>query len=514
MKKLVSVLLVLLLCTASLSALAEYDTKVSFTINSTHSNASMDYNSDALYAFFAEKFNFEYDVWPVAKDAQSEKVRVWINGGTMPDTLTWRDFNTNYQEFVIYAEQGLLAPLPEGWEEAYPNLYDMVQSTGMYEKMQVDGETYAIPHATFSRYVDIEPLPSHMNVYYRKDWVEALGLEPFGTVVTMEQLKEYLTLAIKNDMAQNGNTLGLCDYPTNLTMLFTMFGRVQYNQFMRTEDGYALAAAQPGFTDTIKHGREWYADGVLDPDYYLISWAEATNNFTSGVSASMYGSCAVTSYMAYKATFRDSTGLDPDECIGVAAIAADDGTTYINETDNFWSATFFSPDIAPETFDRILSVMDYICTEEGQMVSMLGVKGETWDLDGDGNIVMLTEQDENGNYPATADLYNSFNVFRCLGILADDFGFVSPSSDPRVVEQILACYAAKGEGVINPTDYDYAFFASDNKANFSMDFVNEITRLIITPDLDIDAEWSAYLETNKAMWQPVVDDLNAAFVTE
>lgn len=513
MKKWLSLLLAVLMCSTGVAALAEYDAKVSFTINSTHSNASMDYANDDLYAALAEMFNFEYDVWPVAKDAQSEKVRVWINGGTMPDTLTWRDFGSYYQEFVVYAEQGLLAPLPEGWETNYPNLYEMVNATGMYEKMQVDGETFGIPHATFSRFVDIKPLPSHSNLYYRKDWVEALGLEPFGTTVTLSQLKEYLTLAIENDMAGNGNTLGLCDYPSGIVGMFMMFSGVQHDQFMKTADGYVLSATQPGVTDQIRLGRQWYADGVLDPDFYLISWAEATNNFTSGISAAMYGSCAVSSYMAYKTTFRDSTGLNPDDCIGVAALATDDGVVHINETDNFWSATFFSPDIEAETFDRILALMDYICSEEGQLVSMLGVKGETWDYDADGSVIMLTEKDENGNYPATADLYNSYNVFRCLGILADDFSFINPANDPLVIEQILACYAAKGDGVINPIDYDYRYFASDNKANYSMDFTTEITRLMITPDLDIDAEWDKFLETNKSIWQPVIDDLNAAFVS-
>ena len=80
-----------------------------------------------LYKLVSEKFNFDYEVYPVSKDAQDEKIRTWINGGTMPDTVTWRNFK--YQEYVTYAEQGLIAPIPEDWGTKYPNLYDMMKST-------------------------------------------------------------------------------------------------------------------------------------------------------------------------------------------------------------------------------------------------------------------------------------------------------------------------------------------------------------------------------------------------
>ena len=100
-----TVILVLFLALMMNSAFAEgfinkydvsaYDTTdpVTFTINSTHSNSDMDYKGDNLYKTVSQLFNFEYDVWPVSKDSQNEKLRVWINSGTMPDIVTWRNFD-------------------------------------------------------------------------------------------------------------------------------------------------------------------------------------------------------------------------------------------------------------------------------------------------------------------------------------------------------------------------------------------------------------------------------------
>ena len=112
MKRFLSVVLAVV-CLA-VCACASAEGHMSFTITSTHSQTDMDYDKDPLFDYVAGLFDFDYEVWPVSKDNHDEKVRMWINGGTMPDVLCWRNFN--YQEYVIYAEQGLLKPLPEGWE--------------------------------------------------------------------------------------------------------------------------------------------------------------------------------------------------------------------------------------------------------------------------------------------------------------------------------------------------------------------------------------------------------------
>ena len=39
----------------------------------------------------------------------------------------------------------------------------------------------------------------------------------------------------------------------------------------------------------------------------------------------------------------------------------------------------------------------------------------------------------------------------------------------------------------------------------------EVARLIVTKDIDVDAEWQKYVDDNAGIWQPVVDDLNEAF---
>ena len=508
MKKRIALLLACLMALSCVSALAEYD-HIDFTINSTHSNASMDYNSDGMYKYISEMFNFDYEVYPVSKDSQSEKIRTWINGGTMPDVVTWRNFD--YQEYAIYAEQGLLAPLPEGWEETYPDLYQMVKVSGLYDKMHVDGLVYGIPHATFGRFSGMEKVVSNQTLYYRKDWVEKLGMEPFGDTVTLEQIEQLCRGAIDNDLAGNGNTLGFSTDSEYFSNFLMQFAEVDYDAFVRGENGYALGASDPKVTDWISFGHDWYEKGIVDPDFYLNSISDTTNKFTSGIAACMMHNGAISSYHGYKVTFDTSTGLSSDDCIGVAAMATNDGVAHTNEAANYWSVTFFSPTISPEKLDRILTIMNWCCTQDGQLTVVVGVPGETWEYDEEGNVRMLTQKDENGNYPSTPDLYNSYNIFRSLGILPDDYSFVNPSNEKLVVEQIKQVYAAKERGYIIPLDYDYEFFASDAKSQFSLNFPDEITRIILLKDADVSSEWNRFLDQNRAIWEPVVADLNAEF---
>ena len=512
MKRLFSVALVLIMLLSCCSALAEYDTHISFTLNGTHTNSNMDYNHDAMYDYIAGMFNFDYDVYPVSKDAQSQKIRSWIQGETMPDTVTWRDFK--YQEYVEYAENGLIAALPDGWETKYPDLYDMMKSSmsaEALEKFYIDGTCCGIAHARNYRFNKVSTLVDHLSVYYRKDWAKELGFD-FGDVIKISDLKAYLRACIDNDMAKNGNTLGLTNEPGYIARFWMLFADHPYDKFYKADDGYVWGFTDPSVLEALKVANEWYAEGLIDRDFYLYQSEDAISKFTSGVAAAFYHNCAVSSYLGYATTFENNTGLKCDDCIAIATIATDDGVTRAEETDNWWSVTMFNPNIEPEKLDRLLSMMNWACTEEGEITIMLGLRGEIWDFDENHNVKMLTEPDEKGNYANTQDIYPSYAVFRTQGVNADDFGFINPSNDRKFVDPILRAYAVRDTGHINYMDVNYTFFSSDSKANFSVELKDEIAKLIMGKAEDLEANWKACIEENKPLWQPLVDDLNAAFV--
>ena len=66
MKKIVALVLAVMLLLSAASALAEFDQKVFFTVSTHQTQAAGDYNSDKLAKYVQEKFNVDYEVWPVA----------------------------------------------------------------------------------------------------------------------------------------------------------------------------------------------------------------------------------------------------------------------------------------------------------------------------------------------------------------------------------------------------------------------------------------------------------------
>lgn len=512
MKKLFCLLLVMALLLSTATALAEALEPVKFTTSCTNVSDTLDYYSDPLYKLFSEKFNFEYELFPTTGADANEKARIWINGGTMPD-IVWMD-SIIYTEYLDYADQGLIAPLPDGWETKYPNLYNMIQATAVADKYTVDGKLYCIPHATLYNFSPVDTPVSHLSLYYRADWVEALGLEPFGLTITVDQLREFLELAIEKDLAGNGKTIGAMGIKGEMFEPFVNFYNPAWLRFAKQEDGtYIWGPQVEGTVKGIEQAREWYQSGLINPDFYLLQRAESRNAFAAGLGAAMFDSGGITNveWIMNSAT-QAGVVPDPYNNIKLTILVDDEGRWHGPVSTNYWSLHMFSPDIDEKTFDRILSMMDYICTEEGEITIALGLKGEDWDFDAEGKIELLRAPNEDGSITSTKALYPSWQFFYLLGVLPDDFSFVSPIYDQRVIDSVVALYKEKVEnGVLLPVDYDYNFFSSDARAAYSVDIPSEIIRLMLAEKADVAAEWNAFIESNRAIWEPVMNDLNAAF---
>lgn len=109
-------------------------------------------------------------------------------------------------------------------------------------------------------------------------------------------------------------------------------------------------------------------------------------------------------------------------------------------------------------------------------------------------------------------IYSSCYFWYIFTVLADDFTFVDPTLDAYIRETVIALYKARAEhGAYMPLDVDYMFFTSEAKSQYSVSIDDEIMRLILDSSVDIDTEWAKFIEDNRALWEPVVNDLNAAF---
>ena len=82
-------------------------------------------------------------------------------------------------------------------------------------------------------------------------------------------------------------------------------------------------------------------------------------------------------------------GVDSDELVHTAIVLGDDGKYRNMEQANFWSALIFNPDISDEKFERIMDLIDYSATKEGQLLINMGFEGKDWKYDENNELVSL-----------------------------------------------------------------------------------------------------------------------------
>lgn len=552
MKKLVSLLLVLAVAMTLVTAMAETDKTERYSYTASYIGAS-GAEVDEMYNYICDKFNVDFEMVSYGWGDYASAASLMINGGNMLDVLT---VDTGFEAISSYAEQGLIRPLPENWQEAYPNIYTYLKNSNLVDLItEDDGRVYCIPKAIYAHFTTGDTYLWHYTLYYRADWAKELGFE-FGDTATISQVADFCKACIDNDKAGNGNTVGLT-LRAGLLQELMRLSNPDFNAFAKVDGRYVWGPTMDGTAEGIKQLKTLYNDGILDPDFYVYGTGAEMSMFTSGRAACMIYDGLVGSYGGLMQDMI-SSGIAADQedafaKTNVTVLVNDDNVWYGNEASNYCWATIFSNDMSEEEFLRLLELYDWLYSREGELVYNLGIENVAWYeedgafkniyYDADGNmgtvdferdVYALTKgedgafikgekvgnlRDENNTYKPVE--YPSKVFWFRQAILGDDFMLVDPGANPTTIERIGKCYTARYENAMangyRAVDYDYNFFVSDAKTEYAVGINDEILRLIADttiPVEDIDAQWAEFIENYRVMWEPVVEDLNNAFADQ
>ena len=501
---------------SSSSKSSDYSETVSFSCTSWYSmymaDAGYDLESEAYTQWVMDKFNVEIDAWALAASNALATTRLWLNGSTVPDMFII-PYGMPITELRQYMTLGMMKPLPENWEEQWPNIAEMVKATGYEDVVQIDGHTYAIPHATFYNFTDINPVPRHKSIHFRKDWAEQVGMKDLGAdgTIKVSELKEYI---------QKVSDAGLC---SKACLAGTVSGALEVFKLSAGIDGtsdftkkgkeYIWTPNTDEYIDLIEELQVWYKEGLLDPDAYVTDVETAFEEYKNGISPVIYYSGGVGNYQDMLSDILKRNGYSPNnteereklyDIYGIAAVAAEDGTVYSDATDNYYTMTGFSTNCSDETMVRILDMIDYFCTKEGQVGVTQGIPGEDWEFAEDGSVKIINEDLASGDYEPSPSKF--FNVW---GTAGDDVAYVPGIAGRYLTEQemVLDIYDVKQKGTIFPIDMNYVSLDTDAKKNYSIAVTSQVTKLVISSN-NIEKDWKAFVSEYSSIWQPVLDDLN------
>ncbi len=413
-------------------------------------------------------------------------------------------------------DQGLLRKLPDDWKERYPNLASVTShcpAQEYYDNML--GGTYVLFRSVFANNYPGEYLTSHLSLYVRKDLAEEAGYDLSGNLesmtMTMSELDGYLR-AVKD--------AGLVEYPfwTTPGTLSYVYSCVSEGDgagsscYIKDQDGnYVWGPGQDDskVKDTTRYMYDWYQDNLIYPDFYTLPTdADREEMLEANDCAAIMQAGMVGAAYDFNRRYNEShEGRDYRDDVAVFVLTDDDGVAHGTPSYNFWGTHIFSPDVSDEKMDRILSVMDYAASEEGNLISHLGLPGVDWEYDENGKPVSLLEDGVTleDKYTTITTLYES------LVACSDDFSFINPIYPDWCKEVASDLYRTRDK-VTNvkdkEIDWSLAGYTSPALSQATLIYSDEYINLMMASG-DFDAAYDSWVEDKMTLIQPVLDELNS-----
>jgi putative aldouronate transport system substrate-binding protein len=252
---------------------------------------------------------------------------------------------------------------------------------------------------------------------------------------------------------------------------------------------------------------DWYQEGIIETGFY---------NGTTDTGAQLAGSANGT-FSAWAGTAEVSKNVYSFDDEGHTSVVA--GTPYLKMSEddeihtlssvsyisdrgmNAWS---FRADLPDEDVITLLNVVDYMFTDEGNLLYNWGVEGEAFEYDANGDpqwTELVTNNPDGMMYNATSYIYASQNGTTYLpGLLDLTKGYYSFTDDQwQALEAFTTCGDSEytiPRAVTLTTDENqtYTQYQTDIET-----YVEETTVDWIIGDRVTDAEWDQFVQTLHTM---------------
>lgn len=540
MKRTLIGLLTLIIAASTLLSGCGKDEKTStqdgdrMTITIGYPNADESWENDEYYKYITDKLNVNIEFRSLPATGASEKARIWISSGDMPDVL-YSGFMLD--EYLKYTEQGMVRALPEGWEKKYPNVGFAMEMTGVLDllKEENDGEVSILirPMDHYRDYIedfrtaysDGKNLRAMMdeNQYkyiddygfaYRKDWAEKLGIET-DYIMEYEDFLEMVRKFKEADLGGVGkeNTVGIAIDHTEAPNFFITAHNSSYKYFHKDESGsYVCGLLEDSTTEGVKEYTEAYKTGLLARDFYTQKSADLNSLFCSQRSGILFPGAPLHLLRKLNSDFEKANpGLKAEDSIGVCWVLSPDGKIHGREAANYYGAYYINPNVSDEKMAKILELADYISSPKGGPQVRLGVPGVDYEEE-NGEYIVLREKNDDGSLESLDKKYPSYEFFRSF---LNPFYDQGVDTDPYAKECADNLRTAKLSHELSLLDWDEKrdLYTAEDYVKFNAAYeVNGLFAEIVVAEGDPVKNWEKKrAEIEKAV-KGVVGNMNAALV--
>lgn len=271
------VLVAMLLCSTAfaeegvMTQYGKYDEEITLTIakKSAAKPALLDgdtVNDNPMVRFIKDKLNVVCEtIWETEQTEFANKLALMMAGGSLPDTFTLS--SNDYLLFRQLMENDMLEPLDEAYDKcANPYIKDTLAT---YNGLNFDpfrgedGKLYAIVGGRYAY--------EHNQLWARKDWLDASGLAVPQTLAEIEAVlaawKEKPPVEGYAGMMLNSLSVGGVYDAFSASPVFAASSAFP-GMWVKDENGKAVwGSVQPGVKEGLKVLADWYAKGLIDPQF-------------------------------------------------------------------------------------------------------------------------------------------------------------------------------------------------------------------------------------------------------
>ncbi|MFV0342421.1 MAG: hypothetical protein ACK5JH_05940 [Anaerocolumna sp.] len=464
------------------------------------------------FKWLCEKFNVEFEFWPLTWSNYVDQTRMWLNSDSAPDLMMLDVAPTRYSEYLAWVDAGLFREYPD--LANYPNMNHRYEKMTTGKMFSVDGKLYAWP-----AYMDSDQYNYSIatGYTYRKDWAQAVGLFQEDETYTWDEWQTLVKTVIEKDPGNNGagKTIGIM---SKENWAFPKYVAGSISPYMLTfkqgtDGSWVWGPTLPESLEVVKTTKEMYDNGLIWSDQPMVTDNDFANNFNSGkLFAATISNSTVIGLNEIVGSWEDANpDLKPEDCISLAAVEGQDGKLLTWQNADQWSQTAMNHNISDEKAKRWTDMVEFLVSEDGYNFRNFGIQDVDWKYAADGSVECLWPTDADGNQ-VNPYAYGTWPWARTVGC-TDGFELVNPAFPEwmrNLVTRQKDKYADASTTLI-PLVAEFSFFTNETYdtavAGLEAEIYTKVAELMTSSD--IEADWTKWVTQKSAEVQPAIDELNA-----
>lgn len=339
--------------------------------------------------------NYEAMTVPTGDD-YTQKLNLMVSSNDVPDIFFGGSDSYTRTIYEKLGQNNRLWDLTDIVKD-YELLYELVYPELNLYKTK-DKKNYFIPTQTGRGNELLKEAPH--GLFVRKDYLDQLGMD-YPT--TPEAFAEYLRRSVA-EITTNGERgfgLVLGENLGGLEQLYQPFypmlgSRDSYSLPFDLNDNYRIRNYEytdsPELMAAAKYVHSLVKEGLVDREALTIKQAQVQEKLSSGRAA------AATAPWWDINAFSDNAKQTVPDLMFVAnphiyaskEIEASRSIPWTNWV-GCWSSLIFDKGVPEESVRHLLAVMDYLTTEEGQLLVQAGIEGETYQWNSEGKYEFTPE---------------------------------------------------------------------------------------------------------------------------